>query len=386
VRALRVAITTGNLVNVVDGVSLTLRRVVAHLQHHGHVVRVLGPACTDPVAPSPAGYWAVRSVPVPVAPGYRLAVATPAQIADRLDRFRPDLVHVATPDLLGTWARGWALARGVPLVASYHTNFPSYLRHLGPAAPLEPAAWWLARRFYRGFRHVYVPSGSIADELRARGVGAPLRPWTRGVDRELFDPARRSEAFRRRLGADPAVPVVLFVGRLRREKGVRRLAQVLGELSRSHRPPCAVVVGDGPSSASLRRALPSTAFLGHLEGVELATAYASADVFVQPSDTETFGNVTLEAMASGLPVVALDAPGSRSLVRPSETGLLVEERALAPAVATLCGDETRRQWLGARARQRSGEFSWARALDQLLRHYEEAAELGAALPAPAAAW
>jgi glycosyltransferase involved in cell wall biosynthesis len=211
----------------------------------------------------------------------------------------------------------------------------------------------------------------MIDELSRRGIRGELRLWSRGVDRERFSPLHRSETWRARIGVGEAVPVVLFVGRLRREKGARRLADLLSWLAArgpSHR---AVIVGDGPEERALRRRLPDARFLGRLDGPALGEAYASSDLFVQPSDTETFGNVTLEAMAAGLPVVGVDAPGSRSLIDPGISGLLVAAEDLAPATAGLLRDPARRRAMGARARERSSAYSWGSALDQLVDQYGE---------------
>ena len=368
---IRICLTTGNYANVVDGVALTIARLIERLESEGHRVQVLAPRADDPVLPIGSGFVPLPSIPMVRAAEYRFGVAGPRRIQRHLDAFRPDLVHVATPDLVGWMATRWANQRGVPVVSSFHTNFPSYTRYHGPARALEPGLWWLLRRFYRRCEHVYVPSASMAEELVRRGIDAELRSWSRGVDTSRFDPAHRSSEFRARHGIGEDERAILFVGRLRVEKGLDRLVEIARVARGRGLPWRFVIAGTGGSERELRRRLPDALFVGHLEGAELGELYASADAFLQPSDTETFGNVTLEAMASGLPVVGLDAPGSRSLVEHGRTGLLSCEEGLLEGLVEVFEDEARRVAMGLRARARAREFDWEAAMDQLLGHYAE---------------
>jgi glycosyltransferase involved in cell wall biosynthesis len=231
----------------------------------------------------------------------------------------------------------------------------------------------VVRRFYDACAEVYVPSPSMIEALRADGVTADLRLWPRGVDTARFHPGKRSQEWRaaRGIGADEVV--VAFISRLVREKRVAEVAAVFARLRAAGIAHRALFVGDGPERAFLEQQAPGGLFEGFLSGEDLATAYASSDVFLFPSDTETFGNVTLEAMASGLPTVCADATGSRSLVDPGVTGYLAavgDEDALYEAVASLVADGALRRRLGQAARERSHAYSWEQAMTGLLARYQ----------------
>lgn len=383
---MRAVIVVGNYVNVVDGVALTYARLVRARTRAGDRVMVLAPdgprRARDP--DGGAVFVPVPSVPVLVQPEYRLALGIPRSTRRELERFEPELIHVGSPDLAGAAALDFAAAHGVPAVASYHSEIARYLRFLplpgisafGPL--LERGVWAWVRRFYNRCRHVYAPSESMLSVLRARGIESELRVWGRGVDTEAFDPARRDMSWRRELGIPDDVPLVLFVARLRWEKGLADLAAVLAGLARTGCPHHSAIAGAGPARAALERRCPDTHFLGELAHPELARAYASADLFLYPSTTETFGAVTLEAMASGLPTICADATGSDALVIPGETGELVpagDVRAAVEVVSALLRDPARRQAMGRAARAQAKTLSWARSLEQLDRHWRDALRL-----------
>jgi len=371
-RRLRVALVTGSYNYIQDGVALTLNRMVGFLESRGVEVLIFAP-----VGPRPAFAHAGEVVPVPsvAAPGrgeYRAALGLPRAPRERLVAFRPDILHIATPDLLGHAAQRLGRRMGWPVVASYHTRFETYLKYYGLAF-LTPGLAGLVRGFYNRCREIYAPSESMIDVLRAEGVKAPIRLWPRGVDTDRFRPAARSQAWRaaRGVGADDVV--IAFISRLVKEKRVSEVAQVLARLRATGIAHRALFVGDGPERAFLEREAPGALFEGFLSGDDLATAYASADVFLFPSDTETFGNVTLEAMASGLPTVCANATGSRSLVEAGVTGYLAEvgdTDSLYAAVEALAVDPERRRAMGAAARARSLQFSWDEAMGGLLARYE----------------
>lgn len=368
---LRVALFTGAYNHIADGVSLTLNRLVAYLLAEGVDVRVFAPTIDDPPVAHAGRLVAVPSLPMPGRPEYRLSVGMHRAARRYLADFAPDLVHVATPDWSGTQARRYARRRRLPLVATYHTHFASYLDYYG-FGWLEARGWKLLRWFYRPFDRVYVPSRSMEEVLRAHGIAGNLALWPRGVDTDLFTPACRSEAWRAEQGAAPDDVLVTYVGRLVAEKGLTVFAEVVERLTALGVPHRSLVVGEGPLRADLEARLPQTRFLGHLEREALATAYASSDVFVFPSETETFGNVTLEAMASGVAAVCADAPGSRSLVVPEETGLLCPPRdadAFLAAVQRLIEDAPRRRAMGTAAHGRAQDYSWPRVLRRMLDEY-----------------
>ncbi|WP_228702775.1 glycosyltransferase family 4 protein [Salisaeta longa] len=370
----RVALFAGAYNHIADGVSLTLNRLVDYLERHGTEVRVFAPTSSNPQITDHAGTLVpVRSVRLPGRSDYRLSLGITPSVRDALQDFAPTLFHVATPDLLGRHALHLADAWNVPVVGSYHTHFSSYLKyyHLNL---LEDALWGYLRRFYERCEAVYVPSTAMMNILRSHGITNNLKLWQRGVDTDRFTPQKRSMEWRRSHGFGDDEVVVTFVSRLVLEKGLDVYADVIERLEQrgiSHR---SLIVGDGPAREALEERLDNTVFTGYLEGDALATAYASSDVFLFPSDTETFGNVTLEAMASGVPTVCANAVGSRDLVKDGTTGRLCtpgDVDAFTEAVARLAVDDDLRMRYGAAAHERAQEFRWDAILGLMDAYYDE---------------
>jgi glycosyltransferase involved in cell wall biosynthesis len=371
-RPLRVALVTGSYNYIRDGVALTLNRLVTYLLRQGVEVLVFTPVARTAALEHAGEVVPIPSFAIPLRPEYRLSIGLTAGARKRLTAFDPDIVHVATPDLLGHQALAWGAARGLPVVASYHTRYDTYLKYYG-LARLHGLAKRLERRFYGACDEVFVPSQSMADVLVGEGVEAKIHLWSRGVDTDRFHPAKRSAAWRRERGIGEAEVVVAFVSRLVREKRLDDFVAVIERLRAQGAPVRPLVVGDGPEREALVRRLANGLFEGFLVEEALPVAYASADVFLFPSDTETFGSVTLEAMACGLPTVCADATGSRSLVADGETGFLApvgDADALTAAVGRLVADEALRSRLGAAARARSLLFSWDEAMAGALQRYE----------------
>lgn len=369
--SLRIALFTGNYNYIIDGVSRTLHRTVEHLERQGHRVLVFGSAGGGPPIPAPGEFVAIPSVAIPGRGEYRFSTRLSKAARARLDAFDPDLIHIATPDILGLAALRYGRRRGTAVVSSFHTHYSSYLRYYH-CGWLEPLAWWYLRRFYARCRQTYVPSASMLEELRARGFSGDLRLWARGIDAEAFGAGRRSLPWRRGLGIGDEEVVVAFVSRLVKEKGLDAFAAATEELARRGLAHRRLIVGEGPERERLAARLPDAIFTGHLEGADLARAYASADIFLFPSETETFGNVTLEAMASGLPVVCANATGSSFLVEEGVCGFLAPPQALAEPLARLVADPSLRARLGAAARARAERFSWAEAMRLLESYYRDA--------------
>ena len=368
-RPLRVALITSSYNFIADGVALTLNRLVGHLESHSVEVLVFAPTADKPALVHQGTLVSVPSVPLPGRPEYRLALGLPGALKRQLLDFAPDLIHIAVPDLLGHAALALAERHNIPAVASYHTRYETYLKHYWYLAGLEGVLQSILRRFYGRCREVYVPSDSVREALLADGLKDNFKPWPRGIDTERFSPAKRSPQWRARHGIGADELVVLHVSRLVREKRLDTLTAALNRLTAPHR---VVIVGDGPDRDLAQRALPHAIFTGFLNGEELTTAYASSDIFVFPSDSESFGNVTLEAMASGLPCVAANATGSRSLVVAGETGFLAsadDADAFARHITALAEDSALRQRMGMAARARALTFSWEETMARLLGYY-----------------
>jgi len=369
----RVAIFTGNYNHIRDGVSLTLNRLVSFLIQNDVEVIVFGPTNENPEVDHVGEFVPVPSKPAPGRPEYRLSTGLSKEAKNRLEEFDPDIVHIATPDLLGYRALKWAKKRRKVIVASYHTHFPSYLKYYG-FQWLEPAGWKYLRWFYSHCSQIYVPTPSMAAELKENNISNGLIVWARGVDTNLFNPERRSEEWRSKLGILPGDIVVTFVSRLVWEKNLKMYADVLRTLQKDHVNVKALVVGSGPAGDEFKSLLPYAIMTGFLEGEELARSYASSDIFFFPSDTETFGSVTLEAMASGLPCVVADAAGSKSLVENSVNGYRAEAEdfeAFLDHTESLIKYPELREEMGTNSLEKAKEYSWENINRKLLSCYRE---------------
>lgn len=376
-RKLRVALVSGNYNYVMDGAARSQNMLVAHLLERGHEVLILAPTAREPAFKHAGTVTPVPSVALPGRRGeYRLGLGlTPARRAE-LDAFGPDLIHVATPDYTGFAALNYAERRGVPVVASFHTRFDTYPRYYG-APWLEKYLTRYMRWFYSRCVHVYPPAQPMLDELAREGIGKELRLWRRGVDQAVFNPERRDMGWRRGLGFGDDQVVVAFVGRLVLEKGIDLFADSVRQAAAGRPGLRALVVGGGPERARFAERLPEGVFVGHQSGTDLARAYASADIFFNSSVTETAGNVTLEAMASGLSCMAIGGGGVISFVQDGETGLLVPPKATVREVAgmlrQLADDAGMRARMGAAGRARVlAEHNWPDVLDEVIGHYRDA--------------
>ena len=373
--ALRVALFSGNYNYVVDGPVKALNRLVGHIEERGGDALVFAPTARTPAFQHTGELVPIPSVPLPGSRSeYRLALGLPHAARARLDAFAPTIIHVAAPDWLGLSALDYARTRGLPAVASFHTRFDTYPRYYGLGALEKPITQYM-RYFYARCARVYAPSPSMVEELQRDGIGRDIRLWARGVDQGLFHPRRRDADWRRSLGFAEDDVVVAFVGRLVLEKGIDVFSGAVNAAAALDRRVRALIVGEGPARAHFEAALPGAVFIGYQSGEALARAYASADVFLNPSVTETFGNVTLEAMASGLPAVAAAASGSRSLIEQGETGFLIEAAQsaamFADAIATLARNSALRARMGAAALRTARAFDWDAILDGLIDDYRD---------------
>lgn len=364
---LRVALFSGNYNYTRDGANQALNRLVGSLLAKGAKVRVYSPKVADPDFPPTGDLVGVPNVPMPVKGRgeYRMPTHLGAAVKRDLAAFAPNIVHLSSPDPSGHAALRWARERGIPVLASVHTRFETYPRYYNMAF-LEPLIVKMLRRFYNRCDALVAPSQSMIDELTVMGMHDRIGLWSRGVDRTIFSSARRDPDWRRSMGlADDDVAIV-FLGRLVMEKGLDVFAESIVRLRKAGVPHKVLVIGDGPARGWFETNLPGAVFAGFKTGDDLGQALASGDVFFNPSVTETFGNVTLEAMASGLPVVAAGATGSASLVADKVTGRLVvpsgsserDAAAFAEVLAPYCADPALRAVHGAAGETRACEFSW----------------------------
>ena len=368
---LRIALFSGNYNYVRDGANQALNRLVGYLLRQGVKVRVYAPTTDTPAFEPTGDLVSVPSFPIPTRSEYQVPAALTARIRRDLAEFRPDIVHVSSPDIVAHRAVSWARRRGIPVVASVHTRFETYLAYYH-LEMFEPAVRAILRRFYRRCDALVAPAESTAAVLRAQRMSRDISIWARGVDREQFNPGRRDLSWRRGLGIADDEMTIAYLGRIVMEKGLPEFVAAIDALAQHKVKYRVLVIGDGPARGWFEERLPGAVFVGHQEGANLARALASADVFLNPSITETFGNVTLEAMACALPVVAAVATGATSLVRNGETGTLVEAGdgdAFGEALAAYARDPALRERHGAAGLEFAKTMDWDRINDAVLQVY-----------------
>ena len=363
---LRIALFSGNYNYTRDGCNQALNRLADYLLRQGAALRVYAPIVDNPDFPPTGDLVNVPSVRMPIANRgeYRLTLGLDKTARADLEAFAPNAIHVSAPDPTGHAAVNWAREHDLPVLASVHTRFETYPRYYKMGF-LEPVVEALLRRFYQRCDALVAPSQSQIDELKAQGMHDDISLWTRGVDRDRFNPARRDMAWRRELGlADDDVAIV-FLGRLVMEKGLDVFADTIVELRKRQVPHKVLVIGDGPARGWFEKVLPGGVFVGFKTGDDLGQALASGDIFFNPSITETFGNVTLEALASGLPVVAAGATGAASIVTEGVTGILVPPAkgeafasSCADALARYCTDDALRLAHGKAGEEAAQAYSW----------------------------
>jgi glycosyltransferase involved in cell wall biosynthesis len=363
---MRLTLVTETFPPEINGVALTLGRWLDAFRARGHLVRVIRPR--QPADAAAAEF--VHGLPLPFYPGVRLGIVSPVRLRTILQRSAPDLIHVATEGPLGAAALMASAGMNVPLVSSFHTNFDHYLTHYGLAG-FEPLAASYLAWFHNQTAVTLAPGVGTCRRLESIGV-TRTAVWSRGVDAEAFHPRHRDAALRRELGlADDGV-VLLYVGRLAAEKNLGVLLDLyecwrsrLGSTQRDHVK--LVLVGNGPLAGRLAlRQSPGVILAGEKRGADLARWYASADVFVFPSRSETFGNAVLEAQSSGLPVIGYDCQAVNERITCGVDGILAAtDRDFAGAIERLCGDPELRTGYGAAARSKAERQSWSGIFDEL---------------------
>lgn len=359
---LRIALFSGNYNYVRDGANQALNRLVGWLLENGAQVRVYSPTTKTPAFEPAGDLISLPSLPIPGRAEYRVTTILPPRIKKDLNRFAPNVVHISSPDSAGHSAVRWAQRHNIPVLGSVHTRFETYPRYYNMAF-LEPVLEAILRRLYRKCDAIVAPSDSMAQVLREQRMSYDVGIWSRGVDKHIFNPQMRDMAWRRSLGLADDVPVIGFLGRLVMEKGLDVFSDSIDRLVRRQVPHQVLVVGEGPARGWFESRLPGAVFAGFQGGTDLGRAVASMDLFFNPSITETFGNVTLEAMACGVPVVAARATGSESLVEHNVTGQLVRPGAtveFADALQAYCGDAELRARHGQAGLKRSEKYSWDR--------------------------
>ena len=373
---LRIALFSGNYNYVRDGANQALNRLVGFLLRQGAKVRVYSPTVEEPAFEAVGDLISVPAAAIPGRPEYRLPLRLPLSVRRDLADFAPNVIHVASPDIVSHRAISWARARGIPVVASVHTRFETYLAYYHLTF-LEPVVRGILRRFYRRCDALVAPAESTAAILRAQRMNRDISIWTRGIDRAQFNPERRSEAFRTAHGIGADEVAVAFLGRLVLEKGLDVFADAIDTARAKGARIKVLVIGEGPARAWFAGRLPDATFTGELTGAELAIALASADVFLNPSVTESFGNVTLEAMACALPVVAAAASGATNLVQDGRTGTLVTPAAIdefADALCSYAADPDLRARHGAAGLAFAQTMDWDEINRAVLRTYTRVIE------------
>jgi glycosyltransferase involved in cell wall biosynthesis len=369
----RIAFFTETFLPATDGVVTRLRYTIEELARVGDDVLVVAPRYPDggPDYYAGASIYRVPGVPFPPYPRIKLSFAHPG-VGRALGRFGPDLIHAVNPFILGPGGIYYARRLGVPLVASYHTNVAAYARYYKLELGYNAARWW-TRQLHNRAEINLCTSEATMDYLLKEGVKR-IRLWPQGVDARRFHPDRASEEWRERLSdGHPSDRLLLYVGRLAPEKGIERLKAILTDVQGTR----IAFVGDGPARADLEREFGGTpaVFTGVLQGEDLASAYASADAFLFPSTTDTLGLAMLEALASGLPVVAARGGASHEIVSDEENGLLYEANSapsLVSAVRRLFSDEGFRAGLARQARETAEKRDWESSTRALRGYYEEA--------------
>jgi phosphatidylinositol alpha 1,6-mannosyltransferase len=357
---LRIALFSGNYNYVRDGANQALNRLVGYLLRQGASVRVYSPTIDKPAFPPTGDLISVPSMAIPNRPEYRIPVSLSRKVKQDLESFSPNVVHISSPDRVARQAAQWARKRNLPVLCSVHTRFETYFRYynLSFVEPLVEA--WL-RRLYRKCDALVAPSESFAQVLREQRMNYDIDIWSRGVDRDIFNPQRRDMDWRRSQGLADESPVIGFLGRLVMEKGLDVFSDAIDQLRRREVSHQVMVIGEGPARSWFESRLPHARFVGFQGGNDLGRAVASMDLLFNPSITETFGNVTLEAMACGLPVVAAKATGSQSLVEDKVSGRLITPGAInqfADVLQNYCTQSDLRHQHGHAGEMRSLNYSW----------------------------
>jgi len=370
----KIAFFTETFLPKVDGIVTRLTKTIDNLVQKGDEVVVFCPeGC--PTEYKGAKIIGVAAMPLPLYPELKLGLPGPA-VSDALENFKPDLIHVVNPAVLGLGGIWLAKSNNIPLIASYHTHLPKYLEHYGMGM-LEPLLWELLKAAHNQALLNLCTSTAMVEELESKGIKRTAL-WQRGVDTETFNPEFRNQKMRQKLlGKYPDKnSLLIYVGRLSAEKQIERIKPVLEEIPNT----CLALVGDGPYRNQLEKIFENTQtnFIGYLSGEELASAYASGDIFLFPSSTETLGLVLLEAMAAGCPVIGANKGGIPDIINDGVNGCLYNpdgvdqgKSSLIEATKKILNNNTKKENMRIDARKEAEKWNWSQATLQLKKYYEE---------------
>ena len=374
---MKIAFFTETFLPKVDGIVTRLTKTIEFLTKNGDEVIVFCPeGCPDSY--KGATIVGVAAMPLPLYPELKLGLPGPA-VSDKLEEFKPDLVHVVNPAVLGLGGIWLAKTNNIPLIASYHTHLPKYLEHYGMGM-LEPLLWELLKAAHNQALLNLCTSTAMVNALEDKGIQRTAL-WQRGVDTENFRPELRSEKMREKLFGkyQNTDSLLIYVGRLSAEKQIERIKPVLDNIPGA----CLALVGDGPYRGQLEKIFENTKtnFIGYLSGEELASAYASGDIFLFPSSTETLGLVLLEAMAAGCPVIGANKGGIPDIINNGINGCLYNpdekdngERSLIEATKKILADKNKKEAMRKEARKEAEQWDWNQATLQLQKYYAETLE------------
>ena len=357
---LRIALFSGNYNYVRDGANKAQNRLVETLLAHGVDVRVYAPTVEQPAFPPTGPLVSVPSFAIPGRGEYRIPWSLSGEALRDLEAFNPHVVHISSPDRASRQAAKWAKARGKPLVCTIHTRFETYPEFYGLGFLQGAVEAWL-RPLYAQCDLLLVPSPTMVPVLKAQRMNDAVAIWSRGVEKAIFHPGARDLDWRRGIGLADTPPVIGFLGRLVLEKGLGIFAETLTELRARGVPHQVMVVGDGPARDWFAERTPGAVFTGFQGGAALGRAVASMDMLFNPSTTETFGNVTLEAMACGVPVVAAQATGSSGLLEDGRTGRLMppgNPKGFADALEAYCRNPALAAAHGKAAAREAEPYDW----------------------------
>ena len=367
---MKIAYFTESLPPLIDGVSHTLGYLRKSLAANDIDCRFYSPFMPDdPVWQGKVTH--LISVPFPFYRKYRVSLPFFHDLKSSLDTFNPDLVHICSPFFSGMFAQGYAREKGIPVVNSFHTRFVSYLKYYG-FGWFEKYGWGYLRWFYNKADKCFVPSNATIRELQSKGL-ENLELWSRGIELKRFSPTFADRGLKQRWSPDDK-PIAVYVGRLVKEKDVETLLRAHSILRQKNLEYQLVFVGDGPMRNQIKKEVPDVILAGHLDGDDLSRAYASSDIFVFPSTTESFGNVALEAAASGLPAVGSTEGGIGEIIQDGETGYAVSPgnyTGFAEKMEILLTNDSLRNSMSAAAIDFASKRSWDNINKELFKSYQE---------------